>query len=117
VSANQICNELLSLGWREYPDQFRPQSRFFAKRYPTPTRCHCNDDKAGAQIELHVSEWRGGESMELQITAGLADGTWVKLQNYGLPKDVHSVIALIPRLLATWEAIAKPTPSTTQEQP
>lgn len=44
-------------------------------------------------------------SMEMEMTAGLEDDTWVTLLNYSLPKTVPEVLALIPRMLRGWEAM------------
>jgi len=95
---------LLENGWRECPDQFRPNDRCFYRSFDTPTRCHGNDDKPGIQVCIFVSNIRGTESMELELCAGLKDETWLKVLNYGLPADIESVVALIPRLLAIWES-------------
>lgn len=101
----EICAEqLLAQGWRECPNQFKRHSRCFYKRFDTPTRCHGNYDKPGMQIELALSEYGGLASMEIELCAGLKDGSWVALHNYGLPKNLDGVLALIPRLLKIWEA-------------
>jgi len=98
------CQQLLDDGWREYPNQFKQWERCFYKQFDTPTRCHGNDDKEGVQIGISISEYRGVTSMELELCAGLKDDTWLKLHNYALPATVPEVTALIPRLLAIWEA-------------
>ena len=100
-----LCSmRLLADGWREYPNQFRKYARCFYKRFDTPTRCHGNDDKAGMQIQVSVSEHEGRASMELELCAGLKDETWLTIHNYALPKTVEEVTALIPRMLAVWES-------------
>lgn len=110
------CDQLLAAGWREYPDQFRKYARCFYKRFDTPTRCHCNDDKFGMQICFAVSEHAGVESIEADLCGELADETWVKISPYSLPKDLAGCLATIPRLLATWEFMANyPTPDTSPE--
>ena len=91
-------------GWREYPNQFKKYARCFYKQFDTQTRCHCNDDKSGIQVEIAVSEWEGVESYEMELSGELGDETWIRLHNHGLPKDIEQVAALIPRLLAVWEA-------------
>lgn len=100
------CSLLLSQGWREYPDRFRNTSRCFYKRHDTPTRCRCNDDKEGMQVCISVSEYEGKTSYELDLAGELPDGTWIKLQNYGMPEDIHEGLAKIPRLLTAWESLA-----------
>lgn len=106
-TVEQCVTELISLGWREYPNQFKDYARCFYKQFDTPTRCHGNDDKPGVQIQISVSDgYAGSVSMEMELRAGLKDETWVKIQNYSLPKTIDDVIALIPRMLATWEAAA-----------
>ena len=99
------CSRLLSDGWREYPDQFRKYARCFFKRFDTPTRCICNDDKVGMQICVAVSEHEGRSSYEIDLHGELPDGTWIKLHNHGMPEDIEAGLATIPRLLATWEFI------------
>ena len=105
-SAQSACNGLLADGWREYPDQFKKDARCFFKRFDTPTRCSGNDDKAGVQIQISVSDFNGSVSLELELCAGLKDETWVKIQNYALPRNAKEVIALIPRILVMWESIS-----------
>ncbi len=102
------CSVLHSLGWREGRDQFRNYARMFYKRHDTPTRCAGNDDKAGVQVCLYVSDLQGRTNIEMEVCGGLADGTWLKLHNYALPQDVHGVLALIPRIIAVWEAASPP---------
>ena len=105
------CDDLLADGWREYPDQFKRYARCFYKQFDTLTRCHRNDDKPGMQIEIAVSDgYAGGVSMEIELCAGLKDETWLKIQNYSLPKTEKEVTVLIPRLLAMWEAANNKTP-------
>lgn len=101
-----LCSmRLLADGWREYPNQFRQYARCFYKRFDTPTVCSGNSDKPGMQIEIAVSDgYAGSVSMEMELCAGLKDETWLKIQNYSLPKTVEEVTAMIPRLLAMWEA-------------
>ncbi len=99
-----MCSDLLADGWREYPNQFRKYARCFYKRFDSPTRCHCNDDKPGMQIQISVSEHAGRASMELELCAGLKDETWLNIHNHSLPKTVKAVTALIPRMLAVWES-------------
>ena len=101
-----LCSmRLLADGWREYPNQFRRYARCFYKRFATPTVCSGNSDKPGMQIEIAVSDgYAGGVSMEMELCAGLKDETWLKIQNYALPKTVEEVTELIPRLLAMWES-------------
>ena len=101
-----LCSmRLLADGWREYPNQFRKSARCFYKRFDTPSVCRGNADKPGMQIEIAVSDgYAGGVSMEMELCAGLKDETWLKIQNYSLPKTAEEVTALIPRLLAAWES-------------
>lgn len=97
---------LLAQGWREYPDQFLKHARCFYKRFDTPTRCSCNRNKAGIVVSFEVYEHVNVESIEAETCGELPDGTWVKIQQYALPKDINACLAIIPRMLATWEAIA-----------
>ena len=85
---------LLDDNWKEYPDQFKPHARAFFKRFDTPTECACNTGK-------------GGIHWELEVAGELKDSTWVKLHQWALDhKDIKETLAIIPRLLATWEFIA-----------
>lgn len=109
MSKEEMCNVLLADGWREYPDQFKKESRCFYKRFDTPTRCHGNSDKRGIQIQCSVSEFREHSSYELEIIAGLPDDTWFRLQNYSLPNDIRDGLNLIPRMLHVWETASNYT--------
>lgn len=91
-------------GWVTYKNQFAKYAKCYYKRFPTPTRCHLNDDKEGMQIQLAVTDFEGNASFELELVGELADGTWFKLHNYALPKSLNEVLTVIPRMLATWEA-------------
>lgn len=112
-----VCDDLLADGWHEYPNQFRKYASCFYKRFDTPSVCAGNSDKPGIQIEISVSDGYDGDvSIEMELCAGLKDGTWLKIQNYALPKTVNEVTALIPRLLAMWESAnnqGEPQPPTT----
>jgi len=98
------CLALIADGWKEYPNQFRKQDKCFFKRFNTPTKCHGNSEKSGIQIQISVSEFQEHSSMEMELIGELKDGTWVELLNYSLPATVDEVTALIPRILAIWEA-------------
>ena len=105
MNKETICKELVADGWREYPNQATPFARCFFKPIETRTRCHENHDKPGIQVMIAVYDgFAGKPSMEMEISAGLKDDTWLKLMNYSLPKTVPEVTALIPRLLRIWEA-------------
>jgi len=93
---------LEDLGWKEYPQRFRMAKGCFYKRFDTPTRCRGNDDKAGIQVCIAVYE-RG---YQIDLQGELPDGTWIKLEQWCMPKDILEGLKLIPRLLETWEFIA-----------
>lgn len=103
-----ICDKLAADGWRAHRNQFKAYAVCFYKNFDTPTRCRCNEDKPGMQIELqvslHVSQYGEHHSIQLELCGQLADGTWIRIQNYSLPYDLDKVLALIPRMLKVWEA-------------
>lgn len=107
--ASSACSLLERDGWKECPDQFRKNSRCFYKRFDTPTRCRCNDDKVGIQVCVAVSHHGKWWSYEIDLHGELPDGTWIKLHNHGMPPTIEAGLATIPRLLATWEFIAANT--------
>ena len=100
-----ICKTLIKQGWKECPNQFKKYARCFYKQFETPANCHCNNDKTGIQVEISCYEHAG--SCELELGGELSDGTWMRLHNHGLPRDVDAVLALIPRMLMVWEASNK----------
>ena len=100
-----ISKALLEQGWNECPNQFKKYARCFYKQFETLTSCHCNNDKTGIQVEISVVESAG--SCELELGGELADGTWMRLHNHALPRDIDAVLSLIPRLLVVWEASNK----------
>ena len=99
----EAYDQLVTDGWREYPNQFKKYARCFYKQFDTPTRCAGNDEKPGVQVEIDVSEHEGVVSFELELCAGLGDGTWLTIKNYSLPHSFDGVVSLIPRMLALWE--------------
>jgi len=99
-----IFTTLVNNGWKESPNITRKYSRCFYKRFDTPSCCFENNDKPGVQLQIAVSTWQDTSSMELELCAGLPDGTWLALLNYGLPHTVEAVEKLIPRMLHMWEA-------------
>lgn len=94
---------LESDGWKQYPDQFRKHAKCLFKRFDTPTRCHCNDSKPGMQVCISVSEHCGVENFELDLCGEVSDGSWIKLQSYGVLNGIDGALEAIPRLMATWE--------------
>lgn len=92
-----------ALGWRKDKDQFRPYADMFWKRIPTPTPCRQNREKEGIVIAVYISELQGVQSAEMELVGELPDGSWIKLFNYSLPKTAEEILAVIPRMLATWE--------------
>lgn len=109
MNKKEIINLLEITGWKSYPDQFRKEATCMYKRFDTPTRCKCNDDKAGLQVCLSVSEFEHmsgkSASIELDICGELRDGSWVKLLNYGFGSDINKALAAIPSMLAAWETL------------
>jgi hypothetical protein len=103
-----IIETLLADGWREWPDQFRKETRAFYKQFETPTRCACNDDKSGIQVVIHVNNDEFGPQYQydFDLSGRLPDGTWIKLGQWITPPDINDGLNLIPRLLATWEFVA-----------
>jgi hypothetical protein len=102
-------------GWTQYKDHLAldKSARFFAKRFNTPTRCACNDDKDGMQVCIRVTNRAMADSFEMTIRGELPDGTWIEFLNYSMPENIEEVIAKIPRLLAAWEIMADyPIPAT-----
>lgn len=106
----EIADFLRSNGWREGEDQFRPTSRMFYKRHDSNFRCSGNSHHEGVQVSIYLSDIRCNTSIELELCAGLSDGTWLKMLNYCLPRNIHYVIGMIPRMIATWEAANLRTP-------
>lgn len=107
---DRLAADFAADGWRECPNAFKKYARCFYKRFETPTRCHCNDDKPGIQIEAVVSKGFADKgNIELTLSGELRDGSWVRILNYCIPNTHAEAVALIPRLLAIWEAAnAKP---------
>jgi hypothetical protein len=99
-----IRSKLIAGGWRENPNPLKKGSRCFYKRFETKTRCFSDKKKPGVQIELSVASFDGHVYMEIELVAGLKDGTWMTIHNQSLPGTVEEVMALIPRLLAMWES-------------
>jgi len=102
-----IYETLIKQGWKESANQFKKYARCFYKHFETPTSCHCNNDKTGIQVEVSVVEWQGTGSCELELGGELVDGTWMRLHNHGLPRDIDTVLSLIPRMLMVWETSNK----------
>ena len=100
-----VCT-LINYGWREYPDSMRRHARCFFKRFDTPTRCRCNNDKAGVQVCCAVSKLNERVSYEISLCGELTDGTWIELHQWSMPEDIEQGLAMIPRMLDTWEYIA-----------
>jgi hypothetical protein len=95
--------DLLEDGWNEYKN-LSGANRSFYKEFNTKTKCNCNSDKDGIQIELLYYVFPEHKSWQVKIIAELNDGVWVELMPYGLTLD--EALAQIPRLIATWEFIA-----------
>lgn len=79
----------------------------FCKRFDTPTRDLGNDDKEGQQVCIWVWEpmqdW--APSVEMGLHGRFADDTAIFIHNYGLRMPINEIVKLVPRLLATWEAM------------
>jgi len=94
---------LVANGWRECPHPLEKDARHFYKRFDTPTRCQCNDNKPGMQVCVAV--WpRGG--YEIELSGELTDGTWLKVFQWAMPDDIEQGLQVIGRMLATWEFAA-----------
>lgn len=92
-----------ALGWRKDKDQFRQYADMFWKRHETPTPSRQNRERAGVVIAVYISELYGVQSAEMELVGELPDESWINLHNYCLPKTAEGILAVIPRMLATWE--------------
>ena len=107
MTTKEIIEKLEADGWVECPSRLLKNARDFYRRFDTPTQCYCNNDKPGMQVCCSVSEYQGNVTYELELNGELHDGTWIKLHQWILPNDIEKGLALIPRMLATWEFIAQ----------
>ena len=106
MTRDELADALLAAEWRE-GGASRDYTRMFYKRFDTPTRCRLNDEKPGMQIVIEATALPGYPDMvEIDVAGELADGTWIKVQQWALPMEAEAVLGGIPRLLATWEFIA-----------
>jgi hypothetical protein len=99
-------------GWRQYQDVSRSVDTVaLAKRFPTEAQCACNNERPGIQVFIYLCELHHrGEthtSYEIELMGELPDGTWVKLHQWAAPDDINEGLALIPRLIDTWEYMAQ----------
>ena len=108
--ASSACSLLKHDGWREYSGESRSSARCFYKRFPTQTRCHCNNDKEGIQVCVSISFHSQWWSYEINLSGELPDGTWINLHNWSMPEKLEDGLLTIPRLLKTWEFISANTP-------
>ncbi len=110
AKAKYTISKLEALGWKIQKHATEPHTTQLWKRHPTPTRCHCNDNK-DLIIQFNVMNLNDHMSLSLHVIGELAGETWgVVLENYSLGQDYEQALAKIPRLLRTWEAIAAPFP-------
>ena len=93
-------------GWFKSQSTYGKAGPRFYKRFSTPTRCFCNYDQEGMQVCVALLNYPECRRYEIELNAELPDGTWVNLQNHGMPDDIEAGLASLPRLLATWEFIA-----------
>lgn len=100
----EMARLLVLGGWREYPNVFKRDARCFYKRFATPARCHCNDDKDGMQVEAALYSRDGAGGIELELCGMLKHGPWLRIQHYALPNKVEGALAAIPAMLRAWEA-------------
>ena len=108
--AAAVMAQLTKDGWRESPNAGPSHSRMLYKRFSTPTRCRLNDDRPGIQVCITVSSHDKYWSYELDLAGELHDGTWIRLHNWILPPLIDDGLALIHRLLQTWEFMAAQHP-------
>lgn len=92
-----------ALGWQKDKDQFREDADMFWRRVPTPTPSRQNREKEGVVVAVYISDFFGVQNAEMELVGELPDGSWIKLMNYLLPKTAEGILAVIPRMLATWE--------------
>ena len=108
LKVNAMVRHLVDEGWNEWPNPFERTARCFYKRFKTPTRCHLNDDRDGMQVQISLyTEHSVG--YEMRLDGELSDGTWIEFHQWSLPENIEDGIALIPRLLQTWEFMSNVT--------
>lgn len=110
-SLSDLIRQLVEDGWKEWPNHFDKPARSFFKRFETETRCRCNDENWGMQVQILV--YPDG-NYELKLAGELYDGTWVELHQWALPENVKDGIALIPRMLKAWECMSNDTATLTE---
>ena len=90
-------------GWKSDLPGIRKQSHYF-KRFDTPTRCCCNDRKAGMQVVCEIWTYKGRTSVEFNLRGELSNGSWVDFKLYSMPDNIEEAVKRIPTLLRSWEA-------------
>jgi hypothetical protein len=116
---DEIQTKLESQGWRQYPNQFKKDAEMWCKRFPA-TRCLCNDDRDGIQVEIYIYPGMDGihgedANFEVELTGEIATG-WFHVHRYGMKTGgivgLNEAIALVPSMLAQWELAATQPPPT-----
>jgi hypothetical protein len=62
------------------------------------------------QVCVNYYKHEDNESFQIDLSGQSDDGTWLELKNYSLSSDIEKAIAVIPRLLATWETFSNYKP-------
>lgn len=102
---NKVRSFLSSNGWVKYTSFGKP---IWCKRFDTPTRCKCNDDKSGVQIVIKEHEFDGWLSCSIDLTAKKQDDEWVEISIYGISDGLIEMLdRQCHQLLAAWEAMNK----------
>lgn len=96
----EACDFLAREGWHESRDFMRPEARCFYRFFAAAHLCRLNKNKPGIQVCVAVY----GAAYELELAGELADGSWLRLCQWGLPDSIEEGVALVPRLVAMWEA-------------
>jgi hypothetical protein len=113
---NPIITQLLEDGWREYPDQFEPNARAFAKSFEGHAECQGNQGKR-KQVELYYNPADSiyghvfKERFVVKFYGELPDGCIIRatIEN---AETFEQITATVQRVLSMWDHLSAITPKT-----
>jgi hypothetical protein len=114
MTTEQINQQLLDDGWKQFPSSFREAKQGFAKSFEGHSECKCNKGKR-KQIEIYfypedrISGHKFEPMWHVTLTGQLPDNEWLRMQVESL-KNIETIYRTVGGLLSIWDYAVSITP-------
>lgn len=104
-----LIDQLQEHKWIKFVNRMKSCDHAFYKTFEGHEECRCNQHKR-KQVEVYIWDhhiYGASISVEINCVGELADGTWLKLEFYGLKSEIDHINEKTEEILNLWDYSAK----------